>query len=341
MRSEGVDVIHVDAAAPGEDRLKRALRMSWADRAANRGFAAVRSYLARRAVRQAMPLDGVVMIGSGYVLDGTTRYVTFDDMTVAQALRMPDPEYAALSEKAASAWRHRQAEVYRGAVGCCLASEWAAASVRDEYGIESARVHVVGFGVNVAAEVPATKRDWSEPRFLFAGYDWQRKQGAAVVRAFAEVRKQHPKATLDLVGGHPPIEAEGVTAHGPLPLSSEAGRRRYEELLTQATCMVMPSTYEPFGIAYLDAAHAGVPSIGTTIGGAADAIGEAGRLVDPTDPQALVEAMLELAQPDLAQQLGGHARERAKSFTWQAVARRVLGVLLPESATPSLARVAR
>ncbi|MGN6558498.1 MAG: glycosyltransferase family 4 protein [Solirubrobacterales bacterium] len=339
MQSEGAEVVHIDASVPREGRLEKVLRMSWTDRAASRSFAVAGSYLARRGVRQAGPLDGVVMIGSGYALGSAVPYVTFDDGTVAQALDLLGLGDV-LGERVATAWRRRQARVYRDAFGCCLASEWAAASVRDDYGIDPAKVHVVGFGVNLT-EAPEAERDWNKPRFLFAGFDWERKRGPAVVGAFAEVRKQYPEAALDLVGGHPPIEAEGVTTHGPLPLSSEEGQRRYAELLAKATCMVMPSTIEPFGIAYLDAAQAGIPSIGTTIGGAADAIGDGGRLVDPTDPDALVEAMMELAQPALAQQLGGHARERAKSFTWQAVARRVLGVLLPESATPSLARVAR
>lgn len=339
MESEGAEVVHIDASVPREGRLEAMLRMSWTDRAASRGFAVAGSYLARRGVRQAMPLDGIVMIGSGYALGSAVPYVTFDDGTVAQALDLLGLGDV-LSERVATAWRRRQAEVYRDAFGCCLASEWAAASVRDDYGIDPAKVHVVGFGVNLA-EVPEVERDWGKPRFLFAGFDWERKRGPAVVNAFAEVRKQYPEATLDLVGGHPPIEAEGVTTHGPLPLSSEDGRRRYAELLARATCLTMPSTIEPFGIAYLDAAQAGIPSIGTTIGGAADAIGNGGRLVDPTDPHALVDAMLELSQPELAHQLGNCARQRAQDFTWQAVARRVLKVLLPDSPSPLLARVAR
>ncbi|MGN6586043.1 MAG: glycosyltransferase family 4 protein [Solirubrobacterales bacterium] len=341
MESEGAEVAHIDASVPREGRLEKVLRMSWVDRASSRGFAVAGSYLARRGVRQAMPLDGTVMIGSGYALGGATPYVTYDDMTAAQVLGMLASRDAALGERAAAAWHRRQARVYGDAVGCCLASEWAASSLRDDYGIDPAKVHVVGFGANLARGAAEGRRDWSKPRFLFAGYDWERKRGPAVVSAFAEVRKRYPQATLDLVGGHPPLEAEGVTGHGPLPLSSEDGRRRYGELLAKATCMVLPSRVEPFGIAYLDAAQAGIPSIGTTVGGAADAIGDGGLLVDPTDPRALVEAMLELAHPELAHQLGDRARRRAPDFTWQAVARRVLAVLLPSPPPASDARVAR
>ena len=95
------------------------------------------------------------------------------------------------------------------------------------------------------------------------------------------MRRRYPEATLDLVGGHPPIEAPGVTGHGPLPLGSESGQRRYAELLHKATCFVMPSSLEAFGIAYMDAGATGLPSIGTTVGGAPDAIGDGGRARRP------------------------------------------------------------
>jgi glycosyltransferase involved in cell wall biosynthesis len=118
-----------------------------------------------------------------------------------------------------------------------------------------------------------------------------------------------------------------VTAHGILPLSAEDGRRRYACLLRRATCLLMPSTFEPYGIAYLDAAATGVPSIGTTVGGADDAVGDCGRVVDPKDPLSLPQAMAELADADTARELGERAAARSGKITWQAVSERVLVAL--------------
>jgi glycosyltransferase involved in cell wall biosynthesis len=205
-----------------------------------------------------------------------------------------------------------------------VASGWAATSVHEDYGVDAAKIHVVGLGANV--EVDLVERDWSSPRFLFVGVDWERKRGAAVLEAFAAVRREHPSATLDLVGSHDPVRAEGVTDHGLLALGSD-GASRYAELLRRSTCLVMPSTFEPYGIAYLDAAVAGIPSIGTTCGGAAEAIGGCGRVVDPADPDALVAAMAELADPEMARKLGERARSRREALSWRAVAERVLEAL--------------
>jgi glycosyltransferase involved in cell wall biosynthesis len=44
------------------------------------------------------------------------------------------------------------------------------------------------------------RRDWSTPRFLFVGNDFERKNGVAVVSAFKRLRDQVSEARLDVVG---------------------------------------------------------------------------------------------------------------------------------------------
>jgi Glycosyl transferases group 1 len=325
LRAVGCEVVLVDASFRGADRLAHRLRMSWADQASSRAFAAGNGVAAGRRLRAAGPLDGVVMIGSGYSLSSEAPIVTFEDMTVAQAVRQPEPVYEALAAPAVRRWQARQRRNYEGSVACCVSSAWAGRSVQEDYGVPATKVHVVGFGSNV--EMEPVERDWTSPRFLFVGADWMRKRGAAVLEAFAEVRARHPEATLDLVGRHQPVEAEGVTDHGVLPLGTEAGNRQYVELLEAATCLLMPSVFEPFGIAHLDAAVAGIPSIGSTVGGAEDAIGGCGRVVDPGDRGALVQAMTALADPETARELGLRARSRTDTIRWPAVAERVLQAL--------------
>ena len=113
--------------------------------------------------------------------------------------------------------------------------------IRD-YGIAPEKVHAVGVGRNHTA--PAVERDWSTPRFLFVGMDWPRKNGDGVLRAFARLRAELPDARLDVVGGHPPIDAPGVTAHGVLRLDVPEQHATLERLFGEATCFVMPSHSE-------------------------------------------------------------------------------------------------
>ncbi len=327
LAAAGVQPVSIDARLPGSSRLARRLGLSWAEESAHPLLAAAGGRRADLSIRTAGGIDGAVMIGSGYSLGGRIPTVTFEDMTLAQALRQPGTPYSSLSDAAARRWRQRQGRNYARSRGCCVASRWAARSVKDDYGIEASKVHVVGFGHDPESQL--VKRDWQTPRYLFIGVDWERKRGPAVLEAFRQVRESYPEATLDLIGGHPPVEMAGVSGHGRLLLGDRDGRERRSALLARATCLVLPSTYEPFGIAYLDAGSAGVPSIGTSAGGAPDAIGEGGIVVDPGEIAPLIEAMLQLADPEIARRLGERAFAHSSLFTWKAVAERLLRALHP------------
>jgi glycosyltransferase involved in cell wall biosynthesis len=324
LATAGVEPIAIDARPPGLSRTARALRAPWTWEATNPAFAWACGAWADRSIR-AREVDGVVAIGSGFALGAAVPVVSFEDETVAQALRRPDAPLAAIGSRPVERWRHRQARIYERARGCCVASSGVARSIAADYGIDPAKVHVVGCGRNI--ERAPAERDWSVPRFLFVGVDWRRKRGADVVASFAAVRARYPEATLDVVGEHPPLDAPGVSGHGRLSLASSQERDHLAALFSQATCLVVPSSSEPFGIVYVEAGAAGVPSIGTTVGGAADAIGEGGLVVDPGDRPALTAAMLALCEPQRARELGERALARSALFTWQAVAERVLRVL--------------
>ncbi|MFI4999595.1 MAG: glycosyltransferase family 4 protein [Reyranellales bacterium] len=68
------------------------------------------------------------------------------------------------------------------------------------------------------------------------------------------------------------------------------------DLYRLADLFVMPSTQEGFGIVYLEAAACGLRVVGGIGGGSGDAIpdGRVGVAVDPTDHEALVEAIIRL-----------------------------------------------
>ena len=100
----------------------------------------------------------------------------------------------------------------------------------------------------------------------------------------------------------------------------------------------MPSLHEPAGIVYLEAASAGVPSIGATNGGAATLIGAGGLVVDPLDADQIYAAMLALADPETARRLGGLAQSHSRLFTWRKVAERLVRALaIPGVDTSGLA----
>jgi glycosyltransferase involved in cell wall biosynthesis len=284
----------------------------------------IRSLLARRRLRDA-ELDGVIQIGTTFTMPAGVPYVTLEDMTLRQG-GATHPVFSRMSARGIESWESRRAQIYRCARMCAVASRWAADSLHADYGLPRESVAVVGFGANY--QVQEIARAWLPPRFLFIGIDWERKGGPILLRGFARVRKACPDAVLDIVGGHPPLHQSGVNAHGVLLQTRLADRDLMAQLLGRATCLVMPSVLEPFGIVHVEAAAAGIPSIVSGEGGAREVIGpDGGAVVDPRDEDGLFEAMLTLADPVAARHMGEAARRRAPLYTWTRVAERLLRAL--------------
>jgi glycosyltransferase involved in cell wall biosynthesis len=294
-------------------------------------YARARARAVASALGGAGALDGFVQNGGDYPAPEGLPMVTYQDSTVVQALAAyPWKHRQGLSPGEARGLIRRQRAAYESAVSCCTFSHWTAASIVSDYGMPAAKVHVVGLGTNDSfADLGEAERDWSRPRFLFVGFDWVRKNGDLVVEAFARVRERVPEATLDLVGGHPRVTLDGVSGHGTLAAVDPADRARLTSLFARATAYVMPSLHEPAGTVHVEAAAAGIPSIGTSNGGSATCIGEAGYVVDPDSPEQLYAAMLELCDPETASRLGALGREHARQFTWRKVAERLVRALEP------------
>jgi glycosyltransferase involved in cell wall biosynthesis len=134
------------------------------------------------------------------------------------------------------------------------------------------------------------------------------------------------------VGQVPAVTADGITVHGVLALGDPRGRQQIERLLRDATCLVMPSRHEPSALAYVEAAHAGLPSIVSKAGGSEELVGPGGIGVDPDDARALLDAMTALSDPTLARATGAKAQVHAQLYTWDAVAERLLRALRPDQA---------
>ncbi len=283
----------------------------------------------RRAQRRFADVEGragLVQTRAEFSIASDGPSVLVNDITFAQMIRHDWRGLRSLPQRLIRAQLGLEREAYHAVTACCAESRWVARSMIEDHGVPPEKVHVVGAGAHPIAR--PLDRDWSTPRFLFIGHDWDRKNGG-LLPSFRRLRQDVPGARLDLVGEHPRVDEDGVTGHGVIRRDDQEGRQRIGSLLEQATCLLMPSDIEPFGIAYVEAGLAGVPSIGTTLGGAADAIGEGGLLVPPRDPEKLLAAMRRLSNPETAQCLGEAARKNASLFSWELVTERIVRVLAP------------
>jgi glycosyltransferase involved in cell wall biosynthesis len=102
-----------------------------------------------------------------------------------------------------------------------------------------------------------------------------------------------------------------------------------------ADCFVLATLLESFGLPILEALATGCPAIVPATGAGPEVAGSAARLIDPRDEHDIANALLEVTSSAGLRARMAHAGVlRAKQFTWQLAARRVLALfdeLVPAS----------
>jgi glycosyltransferase involved in cell wall biosynthesis len=231
------------------------------------------------------------------------------------------------------AWRAQEERVYRGAVSIFSMSAYAARSLVQDYGVDPARVRVVGAGPNVAPPPAAAPEPPGPPAILFVGRCFAPKGGPDLVEAFRRIRRVHPQAALWIVSQEAPRPLpDGAVFHGPLDPPA------LSVLFARASLFALPTLREAFGLAFLEAMAFGLPVVATSIGAIPEIVvdGETGVLVPPRDPAALAAACVSLlGDPARARRLGEAGRARAaERFGWDRAAARMLEVLRGSDAEP-------
>ena len=138
-----------------------------------------------------------------------------------------------------------------------------------------------------------------------------------------------PRCQLLIVGEGParePLEALSCQL-GLSDCTVFAGARRdIPRILPLLDLFVLPSLYEGFGIAILEAMAAGKPVVATAVGGIPEFVvpGETGLLVEAGNPAALADAIGSLLRdPERAKQMGIRGRARVlAAFQMSTVVRR-------------------
>jgi glycosyltransferase involved in cell wall biosynthesis len=171
---------------------------------------------------------------------------------------------------------------------------------------------VIPNGVDLVRYQPSSERS-HHPSILFVGSIGRRKRGELLVDAFAKhVRRLIPAAELWMVSEDGP-SGQGVEVLGRIPES------KLIDLYRSAWVFCLPSSYEGFGVPYIEAMACGTPVVTTPNPGAVEVL-DSGKCGVITNPSLLGPTLVNLLRDaDTREQLSERGIERARRYALDSV----------------------
>jgi phosphatidyl-myo-inositol alpha-mannosyltransferase len=170
---------------------------------------------------------------------------------------------------------------------------------------------IIPCGVNTMHFSPGRKS--IQPSLLFVGTVEGRKRGQFLTEVFMrEVRPRFPYAELWMVSDRS-VMGDGVINFGKISLET------LSHLYQRAWLFCLPSTYEGFGVPYIEAMAAGTPVVATPNPGAQEVLrgGEYGLIADDAELGQHINQLL--SDQSLRDTYARKGLDRAQSFTWSSI----------------------
>ena len=153
-----------------------------------------------------------------------------------------------------------------------------------------------------------------------------------LIRAYALLLKDFPELELVVIGklreGPTSKELDKKGIKEKVKFVSDLTSDEIAQLYAESTIAVSPSVYEGFGFPAGEAMSCGIPLVSTNGGSLPEVVGDAGIVVNHSDPYSLYKGIKELLDDDEKRLMYGKmGRDRVlDKFTWERAARELVDV---------------
>ena len=231
--------------------------------------------------------------------------------------------------------------MYEPDLRLCVSEYWQT-ELKNQYQIDAPRVtngvNLDRFSPLPDGSEPLLKQQWGlvgQPIYLTVGGIEPRKNSIALLQAFAQVLQHYPQAQLIIAGGATLFDYQAyrdqffafsrehsIEVGKSLILPGTIPDRDLPALYRTADAFVFPSLKEGWGLVVLEAIASGLPVLTANQPPFTEFLTpQQALLIDPTFPDAIAQAMLNIVQPKVADTLIHNSQSAYIPYTWEASAR--------------------
>lgn len=226
-------------------------------------------------------------------------------------------------------------------------SEYSKRDMMKFYGIHPDKINVVAEGVDTKLFHPVTDEarlsKWRTeifgedvPFITYIGKPTERRNLSALIRAFAELKKEKFTHKLLMVGTGLPGNSKFREVIDELKIQNEVFTLDYvthEEMFlvyNAANLFVYPSSYEGFGMPVLEAMACGTPVIALDNTAFPEFAGGIAHLLKDAEISTLKEGMKQVLQDKAWQeQMAEDGPKRAAEYDWKILSKKYLDLMIP------------
>ena len=203
--------------------------------------------------------------------------------------------------------------------------------IKNEFKVDEAKMERVMNGIDLNVFYPDPKIPKIKQRIVtVASADVPLKGLDYLLKALAKLVQTYPNISLSVIGeqkrgGHTERLISKLNLNERIKFFSNLNQDDLRKIYCESEIAVVPSLYEGFGFAAIEAMACGIPLVSSSGGALPEVIKDAGIIIPPKDSEEIFNSIkLLLSSPDISDNLIAKALKRVNSkFSWNVIAEKL------------------